>query len=150
MLAAIPNPGRDNPVPVGGFIQEWWAASSRYGGRHNLGIVGGFVRNQQRDMRTTASIMIVGASALFAPSLMAAEVRTGPAAFGDWRSDALGVMRKITAADVALAVTMCGGPAVDKKAVELRGAVKTVGSHKASIKLHPGVTASVTFEVVAV
>ena len=46
MLAAIPNPGRDNPVPVGGFIQEWWAASSRYGGRHNLGIVGGFVRNQ--------------------------------------------------------------------------------------------------------
>ena len=46
MLAAIPNPGRDNPVPVGGFIQEWWVASSRYGGRHNLGIVGGFVRNQ--------------------------------------------------------------------------------------------------------
>ena len=46
MLAAIPSPGRDNPVPVGGFIQEWWAASSRYGGRHNLGIVGGFVRNQ--------------------------------------------------------------------------------------------------------
>jgi hypothetical protein len=46
VLAAIPNPGRDNPVPVGGFIQEWWAASSRYGGRHNLGIVGGFVRNQ--------------------------------------------------------------------------------------------------------
>jgi hypothetical protein len=45
VLAAIPNPGRDNPVPVGGFIQEWWAASSRYGGRHNLGIVGGFVRN---------------------------------------------------------------------------------------------------------
>jgi hypothetical protein len=47
VLAAIPNPGRDNPVPVGGFIQEWWATSSRYGGRHNLGIVGGFVRNQQ-------------------------------------------------------------------------------------------------------
>jgi hypothetical protein len=46
VLAAIPNPGRDNPVPVGGFIQEWWAASSRYGGRHNLGIGGGFVRNQ--------------------------------------------------------------------------------------------------------
>jgi len=49
VLAAIPNPGRDNPVPVGGFIQEWWAASSRYGGRHNLGIVGGFVRNQQTE-----------------------------------------------------------------------------------------------------
>jgi len=47
VLAAIPHPGRDNPVLVGGFIQEWWAASSRYGGRHNLGIVGGFVRNQQ-------------------------------------------------------------------------------------------------------
>ena len=64
--------------------------------------------------------------------------------------DAGRLFGSITAADVALAVTKCGGPAVDKKAVELRGAVKTVGSHKASIKLHPGVTASVTFEVVAV
>ena len=54
----------------------------------------------------------------------------------------------VTAADVALAVTKSGGPAVDKKAVELRSAVKTVGSHRASIKVHPGVTASVTFEVV--
>ena len=64
--------------------------------------------------------------------------------------DAGRLFGSITAADVALAVTKCGGPAVDKKAVELRGAVKTVGTHKASIKLHPGVTASVTFEVVAV
>ena len=69
---------------------------------HRLTRYGDFNKTKMgRDMRTTASIMIVGASALFAPSLMAAEVRTGPAAFGDWRSDAPGVMRKITAADVA-------------------------------------------------
>src|SRR3954466_14147954 len=52
-------------------------------------------------MRKTTSIVIVGASAFYAQSLMAADVRTGNAAFGDWRSDAPGVMRKITAADVA-------------------------------------------------
>ena len=69
---------------------------------HRLTRYGDFNKTKMgRDMRTTASIMIVGASALFAPSLMAAEVWTGPAAFGDWRSDAPGVMRKITAADVA-------------------------------------------------
>ena len=62
--------------------------------------------------------------------------------------DAGRLFGSVTAADVALAVTKCGGPAVDKKAVELRAAVKTTGAHKASIKLHPGVTASVTFEVV--
>jgi hypothetical protein len=56
VLAAIPNPGRDNPVPVGGFIQEWWAASSRYGGRHNLGIVGGFVRNQHMEGQSETNL----------------------------------------------------------------------------------------------
>jgi hypothetical protein len=59
VLAAIPHPGRDNPVPGGGFIQEWWAASSRYGGRHNLGIVGGFVRNQHSHDFSGANLEIV-------------------------------------------------------------------------------------------
>jgi len=56
----------------------------------------------------------------------------------------------IQSADVALAVSKAGGPALDKRSVELRGVVKTTGTHKATIRLHPGVTASLTFEVVPV
>lgn len=54
----------------------------------------------------------------------------------------------VQSADVALAVSKAGGPALDKRAVELRGVVKTTGTHKATVRLHPGVTASLTFEVV--
>ncbi len=45
--------------------------------------------------------MSVAAAAFYAPSLMAAEMLTGSTAFGDWRTDAPGVTRKITATDVA-------------------------------------------------
>ena len=52
-------------------------------------------------MRKSTFFMIAGVAALYAPASMAAETRTGSAAFGDWRTDAPGVTRKITAADVA-------------------------------------------------
>lgn len=55
----------------------------------------------------------------------------------------------VTANDFAVAVKKAGGPTIDKRAVEFAKAVKTVGAHGASIKLHAGVTARVTFEVVA-
>jgi hypothetical protein len=29
-LVAVPDPGRDHSVTVGGIIQEYWAASSRF------------------------------------------------------------------------------------------------------------------------
>ena len=54
----------------------------------------------------------------------------------------------ITNADVAAAVRKAGGPLLDKRAVEV-GSVKTVGSHKAKVRVHQDVTASVAFEVVA-
>ena len=54
----------------------------------------------------------------------------------------------VTNADVAAAVRKAGGPLLDKRSVEV-GAVKTTGSHKAKVKVHPEVTASVTFNVTA-
>ena len=55
----------------------------------------------------------------------------------------------ITNADVVAAVRKAGGPLLDKRAVDVAH-VKEVGSHKASIKVHPQVTAALTFTVVAV
>lgn len=55
----------------------------------------------------------------------------------------------VTAADIALAVKKSGGPAVDKRAVQIAKPIKTVGSHTVGIKLHDAVTAHVTVAVVA-
>ncbi|MGI9196372.1 MAG: 50S ribosomal protein L9 [Candidatus Nanopelagicales bacterium] len=54
----------------------------------------------------------------------------------------------VTNADVATAVRKAGGPALDKRAVEV-GAVKALGAHKAKVKVSPEVTATVTFTVAA-
>ena len=55
----------------------------------------------------------------------------------------------VTAADIALAVKKSGGPAVDKRAVQIAKPIKTVGSHTVGIKLHDAVTAHVAVSVVA-
>ena len=54
----------------------------------------------------------------------------------------------ITNADVVTAVRKAGGPLLDKRAVEVSH-VKTLGSHKARVRVSPEVTASVTFTVTA-
>jgi len=55
----------------------------------------------------------------------------------------------VTNVDVATAVRAAGGPLLEKRAVALKGAVKNLGPHKATLTLHPDVVATVTFEVVA-
>lgn len=55
----------------------------------------------------------------------------------------------ITTADVVNAVKAAGGPLVDKKRVQLPGHIKTTGSHKVTIELHPDVVAAVPLEVTA-
>ena len=55
----------------------------------------------------------------------------------------------VTSAELAVAVKKAGGPAIDKRSVSFAKPVKAAGSHVASIKLHPAVTARVPFEVVA-
>ncbi|MEU5860147.1 MULTISPECIES: 50S ribosomal protein L9 [unclassified Nonomuraea] len=55
----------------------------------------------------------------------------------------------ITTGDIADAVKAAGGPTLDRRRIEIRNPIKSVGSHKISVKLHPEVSASVDVDVVA-
>lgn len=52
-------------------------------------------------------------------------------------------------ADVVAAVRAAGGPELDRRKVTLTAPIKSVGTHAATVVLHPGVSATVTLEVVA-
>jgi large subunit ribosomal protein L9 len=55
----------------------------------------------------------------------------------------------VTTADVVDAVQAAGGPALDKRSVELPGQIKTVGSYQVTVRLHPEVIAELTVDVAA-
>ncbi|SDO73316.1 LSU ribosomal protein L9P [Nakamurella panacisegetis] len=55
----------------------------------------------------------------------------------------------ITTVDVAAAIKAAGGPTLDKRTIDTAGHIKSIGSHPVSIKLHPGVTATVSLVVKA-
>ena len=46
----------------------------------------------------------------------------------------------VTTNDVVSAVKAAGGPTLDKRAVELPGHIKAVGSHQINVRLHPDVS----------
>ncbi|MFC4333919.1 50S ribosomal protein L9 [Salininema proteolyticum] len=53
----------------------------------------------------------------------------------------------VTAADVAEAVTEAGGPEIDRRRLELPGAIKSIGTYDIKVKLHPEVTARFKLQV---
>jgi large subunit ribosomal protein L9 len=55
----------------------------------------------------------------------------------------------ITAADLVGAIKKSGGPAVDKRAIEIAKPIKNLGSHTIGVKLHDAVTAHLPVTVVA-
>jgi large subunit ribosomal protein L9 len=55
----------------------------------------------------------------------------------------------ITAGDVVDAVRAAGGPALDRRAVDVPAQIKTVGKHPVTVRLHPEVTTQVEIAVVA-
>jgi large subunit ribosomal protein L9 len=55
----------------------------------------------------------------------------------------------ITVTDVVSAVEAAGGPAVDKRKVTILAPIKTVGSHKVQVRVHPEVLADLTVDVVS-
>ena len=55
----------------------------------------------------------------------------------------------VTPAEVVEAVQKAGGPALDRRRLELPGHVKSVGDYKVQIKLHPEVSATFTLKVSA-
>ena len=53
----------------------------------------------------------------------------------------------VTSADIVAAVAAAGGPAVDKRRVEIPSPIKTTGAHSATVRLHPEVSATVAITV---
>jgi large subunit ribosomal protein L9 len=53
----------------------------------------------------------------------------------------------VTPAEVVDAVRAAGGPALDRRRVQLPGAVKSIGEHKIEVRLHPEVSATFTLTV---
>ncbi len=54
----------------------------------------------------------------------------------------------VTLADIVDAVTKAGGPAVDKRKVEVAAPIKTVGAHQVTVRVHPELSATVSVDVV--
>ena len=52
-------------------------------------------------------------------------------------------------ADIAEAVREAGGPELDRRRIEVRDPIKTVGSHQVRVRLHPEVSAPVDIDIVA-
>ena len=55
----------------------------------------------------------------------------------------------ISTADIADAVRSAGGPELDKRKIEVKNPIKTVGSHQVAVRLHPEVSARLDIEVAA-
>jgi large subunit ribosomal protein L9 len=55
----------------------------------------------------------------------------------------------VTPADVVNAIRAAGGPALDKRVIELDGHIKTTGKHPVNVRLHPDVTAAFQLDVSA-
>jgi large subunit ribosomal protein L9 len=54
----------------------------------------------------------------------------------------------VTAADIVSAVRSAGGPELDRRRVQLSGAIKSLGNHEVTVVLHPEVTARIALAVV--
>jgi large subunit ribosomal protein L9 len=54
----------------------------------------------------------------------------------------------VSPADIAAAVKAAGGPELDKRRIEIKNPIKTVGAHQVTIRLHPEVTATLDVDVV--
>jgi large subunit ribosomal protein L9 len=55
----------------------------------------------------------------------------------------------VTPAEIVDAVRAAGGPALDRRRLQLPGTIKSVGDHKVQVKLHPDVSATFTLSVIA-
>ena len=48
----------------------------------------------------------------------------------------------VSPADIAAAVKAAGGPDLDRRRIEIKNPIKTVGAHQVTVRLHPEVTAT--------
>jgi large subunit ribosomal protein L9 len=62
--------------------------------------------------------------------------------------DAGRLFGSVSAADIAAAVRAAGGPELDRRRIEVRSPIKTVGAHQVAVRLHPEVSATLDIEIV--
>jgi len=55
----------------------------------------------------------------------------------------------VSTADIAAAVRSAGGPELDRRKIEVANPIKTIGSHRVAVRLHPEVRATLEVEVTA-
>jgi large subunit ribosomal protein L9 len=53
----------------------------------------------------------------------------------------------ISTSDIAAAVKKAGGPDLDRRKIEIQNPIKTVGTHRVGVRLHPEVSATLDIEV---
>ncbi len=53
----------------------------------------------------------------------------------------------VSTSDIAAAVKAAGGPELDRRRIEIKNPIKTVGAHQVTVRLHPEVTATLDVEV---
>src|SRR4029077_13256603 len=53
-----------------------------------------------------------------------------------------GLFGSVSPADIAAAVRAAGGPELDRRRIEVRNPIKTVGAHQVTVRLHPEETAT--------
>ena len=56
----------------------------------------------------------------------------------------------VSPADIAAAVKAAGGPELDRRRIEIKNPIKTVGAHQVTVRLHPEVTAALDVLVTGV
>jgi large subunit ribosomal protein L9 len=54
----------------------------------------------------------------------------------------------VTTANIVDAVKAAGGPDIDRRRIEIRAPIKTVGAHRITVRVHPEVTAALDVEIV--
>ena len=75
-------------------------------------------------------------SGLGTVSVTAKAARSGGKLFGS-----------VTVSDIVDAVRSAGGPALDKRAVDLGGSIKSTGDYQVTVRLHPEVSVTVPVKV---
>lgn len=55
----------------------------------------------------------------------------------------------VVGGDIAEAVTNSGGPALDKRRIEIQNPIKATGDHRVRVRLHPEVSASIQVQILA-
>ncbi len=93
-------------------------------------------RREVREIRDLETAEEVAARIEGTPVVLTARAGDGGRLFG-----------AVTPADITAALASAGGPAIDKRKVEVSAPIKAVGVHTVSVRLHPELSATITLDV---